>query len=138
MQAVLVQARDLARRNRLEMSRLTMIVEDDSATRRCLGGIFSLQGWEVCLAPTVSEALTLLEHGLVADFLILDLTLPDGGGEAVLKAVKDAGLKSQVIVCTGTMDPIRLLRLRELEPDITLIKPVDPDVICRLCESWAA
>src|SRR5687768_4681808 len=102
------------------MTRLTMIVEDDSATRRCLGGLFSLQGWEVCLAPTVGEALTLLEHGLEPDVLILDLTLPDGGGEAVLEAVKDAGLQTQVIVCTGTTDPVRLMKLRELGPDLTL------------------
>src|SRR4051812_7735781 len=120
------------------MSRLTMIVEDDATTRRCLGGLFTRRGWEVCLAPTVGEALALLEHGLEPDFLILDLRLPDGRGEAVLKAVQDAGLKTRVIVCTGMMDPIRLMRLREMEPNVMLIKPIDADVVCRLCESWAA
>jgi two-component system KDP operon response regulator KdpE len=114
-----------------------MIVEDDSSTRGCLGGLFSLQGWDVCLAPTVAEALTLLGHGLKPDFLVLDLGLPDGGGEAVLKAVKEAGLKTHIIVCTGIADPLRLMKLRDMKPDVTLIKPIDADVLCRLCESWA-
>jgi DNA-binding NarL/FixJ family response regulator len=80
--------------------------------------------------------MTLLGHGLEPDFLILDLRLPDGDGEAVLEAVKDAGLKTRVIVCSGAADPLRLLRLRELKPDLTLVKPIDPNVICNLCESF--
>jgi DNA-binding response OmpR family regulator len=119
------------------MKRLTMIVEDDSPTRDRLGGLFSVQGWDVRLTPTVSEALTLLGHDLEPDVLILDLGLPDGGGEAVLSAVKEAGLKTHVVVCTGTADPLRLLHFREMKPDMTLIKPIDPDVVYRLCETWA-
>jgi DNA-binding NtrC family response regulator len=90
------------------------------------------------LAPTVGEALALLEHGVEPDFLILDLRLPDGLGEAVLKAVQDAGLKTRVIVCTGMMDPMRLMRLRAMKPDMMLIKPIDADVVCRLCDAWVA
>ena len=120
------------------MSRLTMIVEDDAATRKCLGGLFTLQGWATCVAPTVSEALALLDHGLEPDSLILDLGLPDGQGEAVLRAVKEAGPKTRVIVCTGVADPMRLMGLRDLKPDLTIFKPIDPDVLCRVCTSWVA
>jgi DNA-binding response OmpR family regulator len=115
-----------------------MIVEDDSPTRDCLGGLFSVHGWEVRPASTVSEALALLGQGLEPDFLILDLGLPDGGGEVVLSAVKEAGLNTHVIVCTGVTDPLRLMKLREMKPDMTLIKPIDSDVVCRLCETGAA
>lgn len=117
------------------MPKLTMIVEDDSATRDSMGGLFTFYGWDVCLAPTLAEALTLLAHGLEPDFLILDLRLPDGDGEAVLKAVKDRGLRTRVIVCSGAADdPLRLIRLREMNPDLTLVKPIDPDIVVNLCE----
>jgi CheY-like chemotaxis protein len=79
------------------------------ATGHALGGLGSRYGWGVCLSPTVSEALNLLEHGLEPDCLILDLKLPDGDGAAVLRKVLDAGLKTHVTVCTGDTDPMRLI-----------------------------
>src|SRR4051812_13076211 len=120
------------------MTRLAMLVEDDPATRDGLGGLFRRRGWDVCPAPTVAAALAGLGHGPEPDLLILDLGLPDGGGEAVLRQVKAAGLRTRVVVFTGAADPLRLVRLRELGPDATLIKPIDPDVLLRLCESWEA
>ena len=78
-----------------------MIVEDDAATLRALGSAFSRKGWDVCTAATVAEALALLERSPAPDFLILDLMLPDGGGEVILRRVKQAGLASHVIICTG-------------------------------------
>src|SRR4051794_13054739 len=107
------------------MTKLTMIVEDDAATRKRLGGIFSHRGWDVRSAPTVGQALTLLGRGLEPDFLVLDLGLPDGEGEVVFEAVKDAGLRTRVIVFTGMADPARLRRVGQMKPDITLIKPID-------------
>jgi DNA-binding response OmpR family regulator len=113
------------------MTKLTMIVEDDPATRKRPGGISSHRGRDVRSAPTAEE-------GLEPDFLILDLGLPDGDGETVFGAVRGAGLATRVIVCTGMVDPMRLLRLGRMRPDVTLIKPIDADVIARLCESWEA
>jgi two-component system, OmpR family, KDP operon response regulator KdpE len=120
------------------MTKLTMIVEDDPATRKRPGGISSHRGRDVRSAPTADEALALPEEGLEPDFLILDLGLPDGDGETVFGAVRGAGLATRVIVCTGMVDPMRLLRLGRMRPDVTLIKPIDADVIARLCESWEA
>jgi two-component system KDP operon response regulator KdpE len=120
------------------MNRMALIVEDDAATRRGLGVLFARRGWDVRSTSTVAGALALLGHAPPPDFLLLDLGLPDGAGEAVLEVVKGAGLGTRVVVCTGTADPLRLIRLRALGPDLTLFKPLDPDVICRLCESWTA
>jgi two-component system, OmpR family, response regulator len=114
--------------------RLLMIVEDHLSTRRTLGGMFSRRGWEVCLAPTIAEALSLLDHGLEPDCLVLDLMLPDGDGEQVLRRVRALGLKTRVAVCTATSEPTRLGALRGWEPDALLIKPIDADVLCNLCE----
>jgi DNA-binding response OmpR family regulator len=120
-----------------ESTQVLMIVEDDLATRRALGAIFSRDGWQVCLATTAAEAAALLDHGLVPDFLILDLMLPDGDGVAILGRVRRAGLATRVIVCSGTSDPARWDAVRGLHPDLTLTKPIDADVLLNLCENWS-
>src|SRR5436190_12653951 len=114
-------------------SRTLMIIEDHAATRCTLGTIFGRRGWEVRPATTVAEALDLLGRGPEPDGMILDLILPDGDGLDVLRRVRDAGLLTHVAVCTGASDPVLIIRARALKPDLLLIKPVAPDVLCNLC-----
>jgi len=118
-------------------SRTLMIIEDHAATRRALGTFFGRRGWEVRSATAVAEALHLLGRGPEPDGMILDLILPDGDGLDVLRQVRDTGLGTRVAVCTGASDPMLLMRARALKPDLLLIKPVDPDVLCNCCEGWA-
>jgi DNA-binding response OmpR family regulator len=114
-----------------------MIVEDDPGTRRSLGALFARRGWKVRSAATVAEAADLLHRGREPDVLILDLVLPDGSGAAILDRIRDAGLGTRVVVYTGGGDPTQLMRARKLGPDLLLIKPFDPDVLCNYCEGWA-
>src|SRR3954468_2006287 len=101
---------------------LLLILEDHAATRLALGRVFVHRGWTVRSAAGVAEALDLLGGGPAPDALILDLMLPDGDGLDVLRRVRGAGLRTQVAVCTGTSDPMLLMRARALEPDLLLIK----------------
>src|SRR4051812_30458119 len=71
-----------------------LIIEDDPDTQAVWRIVFARRGWEVVAASTVAEGRAALEHP--PDFLILDLGLPDGGGEAILRAVRDAGLRTRV------------------------------------------
>lgn len=116
-------------------SNVLMLVEDDPCTRRALGGIFALKGWAVCLAASVSEAMALLDHGLEADMLVLDLMLPDGSGEQVLRRIRETGLKTTVVVCSATHDPGRMSALETLQPDAVLPKPLDLAALLKMCES---
>jgi DNA-binding NtrC family response regulator len=110
-----------------------MIVEDDPSSRSSLRSIFSRRGWVVCTAATLSEAMALLDHGLVPDCLVLDLVLPDGNGEDVLKKIRDDGLRTRVAVCTGAHDPLSLGRVRSMNPHGLLRKPVDLDELEKIC-----
>jgi len=100
-----------------------LIVEDDPAMREVWQVVFSRRGWDVALASTVAEGLALLDPP--PDFLILDLRLPDGGGEAILRRVRDAKLKTRVAVTTGTGDAGRLCEVRGMGPEALFEKPIN-------------
>src|SRR5690349_13176265 len=67
--------------------RLLLIVEDHQATRRSLAALFRRSGWDVAEATNVAEGLAKLDPP--PDFIVLDLMLPDGGGEVVLERVRE-------------------------------------------------
>src|SRR4051812_2028306 len=60
-----------------------LIVEDDASLREVWEVIFRCRGWDVTSASTVAEGLALLDPP--PDYLILDLGLPDAGGEIILR-----------------------------------------------------
>ena len=106
-----------------------LVVEDDLATAKALRRFFQLTGWEVRIAGSIGEALALLDPP--PDCVILDLMLPDGLGEVVLRRIREGGLATRVIVCTGLHDSARLAALAGLGPDAILRKPVRTAEITR-------
>lgn len=109
-----------------------LIVEDHEPTRRALRGIFRVRGYEVATAGTLAEALGLLDPP--PDCIVLDLMLPDGHGEDLLRKVRADRLPTAVTVCTGLEDPARLRSVERLHPDALLVKPVDVDTMFASCE----
>src|SRR3954471_3005580 len=98
-----------------------LVVEDDEMSQRVWKEIFSRRGWDVTAVGTVAEAMALLAPA--PDFLILDLSLADGDGEAILGKVRENSLKTRVAVTTGTCDVARLRHVRGLNPEALLEKP---------------
>jgi len=108
-----------------------LVVEDDEMSQRAWRSIFSRRGWDVTVAGTVAEAMAMLDPP--PDFLILDLSLGDGDGEAILGKVRDDNLKIRVAVTTGTCDTTRLRVVKALNPEALLEKPVN--VVDLWCEA---
>ncbi len=100
-----------------------LVVEDDELTRTSWDVIFSQRGWDVSTARSVAEGLSLLDP--VPDYLILDLTLPDGDGETILRRIRQKNLKTRVAVTTGESSPSRLQGVRDLKPEAVFLKPID-------------
>ena len=100
-----------------------LVVEDDPATRNALRKIFQLKGWKVRVASTVAEGMAQLEPP--PDCVILDLMLPDAGGEVLLRKIREDRMPTRVAVCTGTHDPVRLRAVASLGPDALLKKPIE-------------
>jgi CheY-like chemotaxis protein len=111
--------------------RRILVVDDDSVSRRAMEGIFRRKGWLVTSAATVGEALSQLEPA--PDCVLLDLMLPDGDGETVLRRVREQNLPSRVIVTTGCEDDRRLVTVASLRPNAILRKPISLDQVCDAC-----
>ena len=69
------------------------------------------------------RAAAMVSGGLAAldpppDCIVLDLKMPDGQGEAILRKVRANGLPIRVVVVTtGVSDPARLAEVAGLHPD---------------------
>jgi DNA-binding response OmpR family regulator len=109
-----------------------LVVEDDPASRDVLRRLLSHRGWVVMVARTVAEAMESLNPP--PHCILLDLTLPDGGGEEVIRKVREEELPSRVRVMTASNDPVRLAMVKDMDPDALFRKPVDFEEICRACE----
>src|SRR4051794_16478726 len=102
--------------------RILLLVEDHQATREVLRRILALSGWEVLEAATVAEGLAQLD--CPPDCIVLDLDLPDGPGEAILRKVRMDRLPIRVVVSTGNPDSGRLREVSYMRPDAVLHKPL--------------
>lgn len=101
-----------------------LIIEDDWLACRLLRLVFAEKGLDVIMAHTVADGLALLCTR--PDYLILDMTLPDGDGREILERVRQAGLLTRVIVTTGRGPGCDV---DDLRPDAVLSKPIDPEDI---------
>src|SRR3954470_3391280 len=108
-----------------------LIVEDDVGTRIALSRLLGRGGWGVLTAAWMSVGIDLI--GSEPACILLDLDLPDGTGEDVLRAIREAGLRSRVVVSTAASDPCRLEKLKELRPDAIIHKPVNVDDLILAC-----
>ncbi|HEX8200446.1 MAG TPA: response regulator [Isosphaeraceae bacterium] len=106
-----------------------LIVEDDAVMREVWKAVFGGRGWEVVLATTAAEGLSLLDPP--PDFLILDLLLPDQGGEVILRKVHADGLRTRVAVTTGVNDPDYLREVQALKPHALFEKPINIAAVWR-------
>ena len=107
-----------------------LIVEDHEPTRNILRRLFNRRGWQVTAAGTVAEGLFFMAQEPPPNCLLLDLDLPDGHGESVLRRVREERLPVRVAVCSGTGDRRRWGEVRWLSPEALLHKPIDMADVC--------
>jgi CheY-like chemotaxis protein len=113
--------------------RRLLLVEDDWRTHNALRKILGKLGWDVQSAMTVSGGLALLDQN--PDAIILDLMLPDGDGEAVLRKARAECPLTRIAITTGVEDHVRLEEIRNLQPDALLRKPLDLDELLQVIGS---
>ena len=87
-------------RSKLFMKAKIMIVDDDQPLRALVKEILAIEGYEVSEAGDAAGLRRALA-GPPPDALVLDLSLPDGDGLAMLPEVKQKWPGSKVVILTG-------------------------------------
>src|SRR4051812_26855074 len=116
-----------------EAKRRVLIVDDDITTCRALRNIFRKHGWEIVTARTIAEGLASL--GPPPTCAVIDLLLPDGPGERIVRAIIQAELLTCIVVCTGVADDERLRRVETYGRVTLLRKPVRADDVFAACNT---
>jgi DNA-binding NtrC family response regulator len=101
------------------------MVDDDKNLLFIQGEILAEEGYDVLTAATGSEALMSLERQHV-DLVILDLNLPDIGGDALLQKIKRLHPNVKVIIMTGHEDIDSYVETMRKGATDYLIKPLPP------------
>jgi ActR/RegA family two-component response regulator len=109
---------------------LLLIIEDDAWTQAVLARLMERHGWRILTASTVAEGIDRLR--LNPACVILDLDLPDGRGESVLRSIREARARCHVVVCTAGTEA-RLDWVSTLSPHAILRKPIDVGDLLDAC-----
>ena len=97
------------------------LLEDDAAIGMGLSYALENEGYKTTLTKTVSEALKLVEEKAFSLY-ILDLTLPDGSGYDVCKAIRQK-TDAPVLFLTAYDDEVNVVMGLELGADDYVTKP---------------
>ena len=104
-----------------DANRRVLLVEDDNANRYAMGHMLKAFGLEVVEVATAAEAIERLAAN--PSYLVLDWLIP-GGGDAVLRHVRDHCPSTRVVVVTVAYEEQRDAILR-LSPDALIRKPFE-------------
>lgn len=99
-----------------------LIVEDDEIIAEGLEYSFMNEGYEVCVAGTVKEALALIREKPSFDFCLLDVILPDGNGFEVCQKIRETS-QVPILFLTSCDDEVSTVRALDLGADDYIAKP---------------
>jgi DNA-binding response OmpR family regulator len=105
-----------------------LVVDDEKASRKTLGDILRLEGYDVITAADGTKALAILEEDNI-DLMLLDIRMPGIDGVEVMQKTPEISSDTQIIMLTahGTMESaIEALRYGAYD---YLIKPSSPHEI---------
>jgi CheY-like chemotaxis protein len=114
-----------------------LIVEDNLLNRLLVHDIFELRGHEVMEAATVDEARLALSASR-PDLLLLDVQIPGGGGEAVIREVRQRPDLAElpIVAVTSLAMPGDRERLLSIGFQGYLSKPIDTRTFGPAIESY--
>jgi len=103
------------------MSLHVLVVEDDREIRTLIQSALSVEGFVVQTAVTLREALALLQHR-PPDVIVLDLGLPDGEGQELVRAVRRQS-SLPIVVVSARHQEAQKIELLDAGADDYLTKP---------------
>jgi len=102
-----------------------LVIEDDRATRKALQELFEPEGYAVQTAQNGAEGLAAFRSS-PPHIVILDLRLPQLGGQDVCREIRKLSEEVAIIILTGSPDEVSRVLLLELGADDYVTKPFSP------------
>jgi DNA-binding response OmpR family regulator len=99
-----------------------LVVEDERAVARGLAYGLRDEGFEVLLAPTGGEALS-LARSRDPHLILLDIRLPDISGFDVCRTLRDEGFRQPIVMLTARDEEVDKVLGLELGADDYVVKP---------------
>jgi DNA-binding NarL/FixJ family response regulator len=104
-------------------ARRVAIVEDHGALRIFLRDVLMQLGWQVTGTAGTAEAGYEIVTGSDPDVAVIDLHLAsEGGGDALIRRLADARLRTRLVVFTATTDPLELRGVLKAGADGIVLK----------------
>lgn len=108
-----------------------LFIDDEQPIRKLLGHILSTEGYTIFEADSVKAGLAAASLNS-PDVILLDLGLPDGSGEDVLRKLRE-WTKAPIIVLTANKADDEKVKLLDLGADDYLVKPFHaPELLARI------
>ena len=110
------------------MNKKIFIVDDDKNWVRLLTTRLEQNGYKIDVAFDALQA-KILVHKIKPDLMLLDMTMPAGGGQNALESVRNNSktFNLPVIVMTGKDDSETKRKVEELGISAYFLKPFDMD-----------
>lgn len=103
-----------------------LVVDDDRVMLTLFVGVLRREGFHaVDIAKSGNEALEKLKEQN-PDVVFLDIEMPDLSGLEALKAIKEQGAETKVVMVTATPSAHNVMAAKESGADGFLVKPVSP------------
>jgi CheY-like chemotaxis protein len=112
-----------------------LVVDDEEQVRRVATRVLNGRGYAVRCAADGREAIDLLGTMERPALVLLDVTMPGLGGEAVLRELRAIDPSIPVILSSGFTEEQAMERLSGAEVEAFLHKPYRPSALLRLIES---
>jgi two-component system chemotaxis response regulator CheY len=115
-----------------------LVVDDDRVMLTLFVGVLRHEGYgSVDIARNGEEALAKLKDR-PPDIVFLDIEMPDLGGLDALKAIKELGIPTKVVMVTATPTAHNVKAAKEGGASGFLVKPVSPKKVAdaiRFCQA---
>ena len=102
-----------------------LVVENDLDSYQALSKILKHVGYDTTGASSLADALQWLDADPPPRFIVLDLTLSDGGGKDLLQRVRERNLPTKIVVLTEAAERQLLEAARQHGADALFTKPLN-------------
>jgi len=106
-----------------------LFVEDNDLMREIGMQILEDLGYQVLCASNGQEALKVFNEMSKIDLIFTDIIMPEMGGLAMLRKIRESGSQVKALAVTGHMDVEDVGKLREVNVKSIIRKPYDYDIL---------